>query len=182
MRQAANTALGARVHIDATLNDKNMYLRVAALHKDLFIGKGVAQDLADLFVEIHGSQFIIGVGPPGNNFKGIEFAKLFQRLNGRGTIFSRFSVCMKRKRDAGDPGNFGDERECTLGLAGDRERHKNVTGDAGNGGNGKGGQSRLDVIHKDAFETRSIVAFKPDLMIMNETYTAGHKSYSSAAL
>ena len=67
----ADTALGARVDVDAALDDVDVYLDVRVFHLDLLVGRERAQVRADQLVELHRVDGIVGVGTAGIDLEGL---------------------------------------------------------------------------------------------------------------
>lgn len=114
-RKAANAALGARIHVDTTLNHQNVHHRVGVVHLDLFIGKHLTQHLANLSIDIDRGELIVSIGALGVHLKRIEGTKLAQRLHSGGAVLLRVAVGKIRQRHTGNAGDGADDTRRLVG-------------------------------------------------------------------
>ena len=114
-RQTAHAALGARVHINATLNHQYVHHGIGVVHLNLFIGEGLTQHLAHLTIDVNRGELIVGIGALGMHLKRIEGTKLAQRLDGGGTVLLRVAIGVIRQRHASNAGNGANDTRRIVG-------------------------------------------------------------------
>ena len=177
-RQTAHAALGARVHVDAALNNQHVHHRVGIVHLDLFIGERLAQHLANLSIDINRGEFVIGVGALGVYLKRVEGAKLTQRLYSRRAVLLRVAIGVIGQGDTGNAGDGADDTRRLVGLM-LVKGHEDITGNSRHGIHGKGGQSRLNVIHEDMLKMCAVLALQSNLVIVDQADASCHLGFSN---
>ena len=177
-RQTAHAALGARVHVNATLYHQYVHHRIGVVHLNLFIGEGLAQNLAHLTIDINRGELIVGIGALGMHLKRIEGAKLAQRLDGGGAVLLRVAVGVVRQGHTGNAGDGADDTRRLVGLM-LVKGHEDITGNSRHGVHGKGGQSRLNVIHEDMLKMCAVLALQSNLVIVDQADASCHLGFSN---
>ena len=165
-RQTAHAALGACVHVNATLDHQYVHHCIGVVHLNLFIGEGLTQYLAHLTIDIDRGELIVSIGALGVHLKRIEGTKLAQRLHGGGAVLLRVAVGVIRQRHTGNAGNGANDTRRLVGLM-FVKGHEDITGNSRHGIHGKGGQGRLDVIHEDMLKMCAVLALQPNLVIVD---------------
>ena len=177
-RQTAHTALGARIHVDATLDHQHVHHSVRIVHLNLFIRKRLAQHLAHLTIDVNRGELIVGIGALGVHLKRIERAKLAQRLDGGGTVLLRVAVSVIRQRHTSNAGNGANDTRRFIGLM-LVKGHEDITGNSRHGIHGKGGQGRLDVIHEDMLKMCAVLTLQSNLVIVDQADASRHLGFSN---
>ena len=177
-RQTAHAALRARIHIDAALDHQHVHHRIGVVHLDLFIGKRLAQHLAHLTIDIDRGELVVGVGALGMHLKRIEGTKLAQRLDGGGAVLLRVAVGVICQGHTGNAGNGTNDTRRIVGLM-LVKGHEDITGNSRHGIHGKGGQSRLDVIHEDMLKMCAVLALQSNLVIVDQADASCHLGFSN---
>ena len=177
-RQTAHAALGARVHINATLDHQYVHHRIGVVHLNLFIGEGLTQHLAHLTIDVNRGELIVGIGALGVHLKRIEGTKLAQRLHGGGAVLLRVAVGVIRQRHTGNAGNGANDTRRLVGLM-LVKGHEDITGNSRHGIHGKGGQGRLDVIHEDMLKMCAVLTLQSNLVIVDQADASRHLGFSN---
>ena len=177
-RQATHAALGARIHVDAALDHQHVHHCIGVVHLNLFIGKCLAQHLANLSIDINRGELVVGVRALGMHLKRIEGAKLAQRLDGGGAVLLRVAVRVVRQGHTGNARHGADNARRIVGLM-LVKGHEDITGNSRHGIHGKGGQGRLDVIHEDMLKMCAVLALQSNLVIVDQADAGCHLGFST---
>ena len=112
------------------------------------------------------------------HLKRIEGAKLTQRLHGGGAVLLRVAVGVIRQRHTSNAGNGANDTRRLVGLM-LVKGHEDITGNSRHGIHGKGGQSRLNVIHEDMLKMCAVLALQSNLVIVDQADASRHLGFSN---